>query len=280
VTRRRLYAVPFGVIVVGLLCLTAMSGQTTSAGYLAKVTNSVNTAATASYFTCAAAVTADASSAIFAYVLSESSGAKNAADYSGHKLNGSYKGAMTTNLVAPACSRDAGGAYVLDGSTSYLTTTTLSAPTNVFTEEIWFKTNVAGGKLIGWGGASTGQSTTYDRHLYIAPTGQVVFGVYDGATQTVVSPLAYTDGKWHQAAATLSPAGMNLYLDGNSVGTNPGVTTAEAINGCWRIGYDNITNWGPTTPANFFFNGSLRFAAVYNTALTAAQIKAHYAAGL
>lgn len=47
----------------------------------------------------------------------------------------------------------------------------------------------------------------------------------------------------------------------------------------WRIGYDNIANWGPDTPTNFFFTGTMRFAAVYTVALTDSQVAAHAAAG-
>ena len=44
--------------------------------------------------------------------------------------------------------------------------------------EAWFKTTTtAGGKIIGFGNRSTGNSTSYDRHLYMSNTGRLYFGV-------------------------------------------------------------------------------------------------------
>lgn len=123
----------------------------------------------------------------------------------------------------------------------------------MFTIEVWFKTAVAGGKLLGFAGSPTGQSTTYDRHLFLNNTGNLVFGVYPGAVKVVVSPKTYTDNTWHHAAATLSAGGMQLYVDGAQVAADTNTTTAQAFTGYWRAGYDNLTSWGTNTPTNFYF---------------------------
>jgi len=96
--------------------------------------------------------------------------------------------------------------------------------------------------------------------------------------KTVTSPRSYNDGSWHHAAATLSAAGMVLYVDGASVATDPTVTTAQAFTGLWRFGYDNLNGW-TSQPSSPYYAGNLAYAAVYSTALTAAQIKTHYIAG-
>jgi hypothetical protein len=71
---------------------------------------------------------------------------------------------------------------------------------------------------------------------------------------------------------------MVLYLDGKVAGTGT-TTAAEAVNGYWRVGYDSIsTSWANPAP-NGYFKGSLRFAAVYTSALTAAQLTRHTVAG-
>lgn len=72
---------------------------------------------------------------------------------------------------------------------------------------------------------------------------------------------------------------MILYLDGRKVAGDPATTTAVPYAGYWRIGYGNLSGW-PTPPANYFFHGSLRFAAVYGTSLTPTEITDHYHAGL
>lgn len=203
-----------------------------------------------------------------------------AADFSGHNAAGTYQGSMLSSAT-PAnagCPRDTGGAYLLNGSTSYVSTPTQIANPTTFSVEIWFKSTVPSGKLIGFGNAQTGSSGNYDRHLYFSTTGQIIFGVYSGVYHTITSPAAYTDGNWHQAVASLSAAGMILYMDGRQVAADPTTTTAQNYSGYWRIGYDNINGW-PTTGTNYYFTGNLRFAAVYTIALTASQVATDYNAG-
>jgi hypothetical protein len=147
--------------------------------------------------------------------------------------------------------------------------------------EIWFKTTTAGGRLIGYSGSQTGQSGSEDRHIYMANTGQLDFGIYNTSLGTTViqSPASYNNGLWHDAVATLSPtAGMAFYIDGALIGTNAR-TGAENATGYWRVGYDKLAAW-PNAPTNYFFTGSLGFASVYTTVLTAAQVQAHYIAGM
>ena len=44
---------------------------------------------------------------------------------------------------------------------------------DVFTEEAWFKTtSTTGGKIVGFGNQNTGNSTNYDRHIYMDHVGQ------------------------------------------------------------------------------------------------------------
>ena len=50
--------------------------------------------------------------------------------------------------------------------------------------------------------------------------GKIWFGVYNGGNDTISSPASYNDGSWHMAAATISAAGMALYVDGVLRGTN------------------------------------------------------------
>ena len=131
---------------------------------------------------------------------------------------------------------------------------------------------------MGFGNAATGASATYDRHLYMTNAGQLVFGVYAGANRVITSPSSYRDGQWHQAVATLSSAGMRLYLDGSLVASDASVTTARAVSGSYlRVGYDNITGW-PSVPTSRFFAGTLDEAALFLTALTPAQVSDQYEA--
>jgi hypothetical protein len=163
-------------------------------------------------------------------------------------------------------------AYSFNGTSNYVTTTNAYNNPNDFTISIWFKTAVAGGRLIGFGTSQTGLSGQYDRHIYMNNTGQLYFGVYPGSTVTVNSALSYNDDKWHQATATLSStAGMALYVDGVQVGSNPNNKAAENYTGYWRIGWDNNNSWN-SQPSNYYFSGALDDALIYTRALSASEV--------
>ncbi|QZQ55463.1 LamG domain-containing protein [Curtobacterium sp. TC1] len=267
------------VVALAVVVLLNQFAPTRSA-YSATVRNDTNTAATAPYFTCTGAVGADTANALFAYRLTESSNARTATDWSGRGVNGTYQGSMTAATPDPiACPRDTGSAYVLNGSTSYVTASRSYANPTTFSEEVWFRTTVAGGQLIGFGSSQTGGSGQHDRKLYLNTSGQLAFGTYSGTTQVVTSPRAYTDGTWHHAVTTMSPTnGMRLYVDGALVASNAAFKAPENFTGYFRIGYDTVSGW-PGSPANPYFTGSMRYAAVYGTELSATQVAAHAAAG-
>ncbi|MGH1549879.1 LamG domain-containing protein [Leifsonia poae] len=149
----------------------------------------------------------------------------------------------------------------------------LRPATDEFTVQVWFRADSGGGRLLGYSSDVSGTSWAYDRHLFLTDDGRVVFGVFPGAVRTISSTASYTDGSWHQATASLSSEGMALFVDGQRVASDPTVTKAQAFAGYWRIGGDNLDNWGPETPSTRAFSGTLAFAAVYRTALTAEQIR-------
>ncbi len=168
-------------------------------------------------------------------------------------------------------------AITLSGGASYVATSKQFSNPSTYSVEIWFKTRTTtGGKLIGFGGSQVGSSSGYDRHIYMTNSGQLVFGQYTSSIVTVTSSSSYNDGVWHQAVGTYNGSTMVLYVDGAQVGsTSAGAPYNYA--GYWRLGYDNLYGW-PSAPANYHFLGSLGQAAVYSSALTAAQVSNHYAA--
>ena len=132
-------------------------------------------------------------------------------------------GTGLTRGVAGSLLGDSDTATTFDGTANGTasTPTAVQGP-NVFTVEAWFKTTTtAGGKIIGFGAGSTGNSGSYDRHVYMDNTGKVYFGVYTGSTQTINSTKSYNDGQWHQVVASMGPSGMALYVDDALAGTRP-----------------------------------------------------------
>ncbi|MBA4388214.1 MAG: hypothetical protein C0404_09550 [Verrucomicrobia bacterium] len=195
-------------------------------------------------------------------------------DGSGTNAVDSTTGSNTATLVnGPTWTGSGrlGGALVFDGASNYLATSVQQQGPNVFSQALWFKTTTAaGGKMIGFGGSRTGQSGSYDRHLYMDNAGKVYFGVYNGSVQTVCSTSALNDGVWHHAVGVLSSAGIALYVDGIKVASNVTVTSAQPYAGHWRIGYDTVGSW-PSAPSSYYFNGTLDDVRVYNYGLSAAE---------
>lgn len=263
---------------IGLLALVsallAALVPSSSGAFTARVTNSVDTLTSATYFTCTAA--AVAGGAFFTYPMDDTVTTLAARDVSGNNRTGGYLGLPAHSASSP-CVRDGGGSTTYNGSSQYFATPSQLNNPQVFTIEIWFRTSVAGGLLAGFNNAQTGLGATYDRHLYLTNNGNVVFGVYPNTVVTVVSPLDYDNGAWHHAAATLSSAGMRLYVDGVLVGSNAN-TTAQSYTGYWRAAYGNLNSW-TSQPSNFYFTGQLGYFSYYQTALSATAIQAHYLAG-
>ena len=169
---------------------------------------------------------------------------------------------------------DSRSASSFDGSgEGFASTTSAIAGPNTFGIEAWFKTTATnGGKIVGFGNSSTGTSGSYDRHVYMEPSGQVTFGVYPGSSQTISSASAFNDGQWHYVSAGLSDGGMVLYIDGVRVAQRTDVTSAQAYNGYWRVGGDSP--WSGAA----FFPGQIDDVAIYGAPLTREQVASHYTA--
>jgi PKD repeat protein len=194
-----------------------------------------------------------------------------------------------TGTVGPSVVAASSGALSGDSTTGSAfagtdqSTVSSSQPIAVgsqFSTELWFKTTTtSGGKLIGYGRSQTGDSSSYDRHVYMTNDGRLVFGTYNGGTQTVASGTAYNDGSWHQAIATQGAAGMALYVDGALVDSASSATTAEGgYVGYWRVGGDNLGGW-PSQPSSNYFAGDIDEVSIYPTVLSAAQAATHFSQG-
>ena len=142
---------------------------------------------------------------------------------------------------------------------------------NSFTIEAWVKTSsTAGGKIVGFGDKPSGNSSNYDRHIYLDASGFAYFGVYNGNTVTIKSPTPINDNAWHQVVGSLDAGGMTFYVDGKRVGRNAAVTTGQSYTGYWRIGGDS------TWSGNRYLNGTIDDVSLYGSALSFSQVLGHY----
>ena len=201
--------------------------------------------------------------------LDDAAGSTTAADSSGYGDYGVTDGTTSFGTPSPVSGRSA-SALTLNGSGGSVGANQPVTNPGAFSEELWFNTtSSSGGRLIGFGNNLTGRSGNYDRLVYMLNSGQLTFGVYPGREVKVTSPKSYNDGAWHMLVASQGPGGMAMYVDGALVAADPTTTTAQNYTGYWRVGSDSV--WDGN---NADFNGALDEAAVFPTALSAAQVSA------
>ncbi|MFT3860689.1 PKD domain-containing protein [Micropruina sp.] len=187
-------------------------------------------------------------------------------------------GTGVTGGQTGAITDDSNPASAFGGSSTGLAASNVSEQgPNTFTAEAWFKTtSTAGGKIISFGNAASGSSTSYDRQVYVDSAGRVTFGVYPSAYRTVTSTSSYRDGAWHHVVATLGSGGMALYVDGVKIGSRTDTTYGQLYAGYWRIGGDAISSGWPSAPSSGYLNGQIDDVAIYPTVLSATQVRQHY----
>lgn len=163
-------------------------------------------------------------------------------------------------------------AFLFNGKNSYIATQKEFAHPDTFTLSLWFKTS-GGGKLIGFDNQQhTGTSTNFDRHLYLDNNGHVYFGVDNGTKKVIGTNTSYNDNQWHMITASLSPAGMKLYIDAKLMAEDTSVISGAAYSGHWKMAYGSLDGW-ENNPNTEYFEGKLDDIAIYKRALSIDEIE-------
>lgn len=202
--------------------------------------------------------------------LGESGGA-TAADETANGNAGSYVNGPA--LGGPgAIAGDTNTAAVFDGVNDYMTvpdSPSLDANSAV-TVEAWLKRAKASWQ-VAVGKPGNGQSKFENYALWINSSNQAVAYFGNGSSYATVASTGPIDTAWHHVVATYAGGAAKLYLDGvlNASSTSSVQLTPNAL----------ALNVGRESANNYFFGGSLDEVAVYGTALSAARIQQHYAAG-
>ena len=200
------------------------------------------------------------------WMLNETSGT-TAYDSSGNGYNGTYTGGFT--LGQPGI--PAGGNGVkFDGSSGCINLPNISALGTSFTLEGWYKTSTTGTRqaIISLGGIPQNEGV----FLFINTGNSLETDLSDvaGPSGGTASPVS----NWTLAHVVFTSGSAQLYLNGVAVGSAVGMSPSITQAGVNQIAYDN----GAAVQQDHF-SGYLSNIAVYNTALSAARIQAHYKAG-
>ena len=204
-------------------------------------------------------------------------------DYSGGK-DGNQNGGLTMGAVGPVPPSHAGFdpntlAYQFDGGTAYVdfgTGPALSGTTD-FSLEAWVNTsNQSTFEEILQQRYSAGFNGEYQ--FGVNTNGTIYFMVYGGGASqfninsTNSSPLA-NDGNWHHVVAVRNGTNGCIYLDGVLVGGASGPVAPLDPTFTVAIGID-------LRDFKSYFEGSICDVAIYQHALTSAQVANHASTGI
>lgn len=179
-------------------------------------------------------------------------------------------------LVGAPTYNSANGGYFTFNGTSQEVTTTATFPNingTSFTFFGWFRSSVASGrKIIGFQSNQSGvEYVSYDKHVYLSTTGNLVFAVYNGTANAATSAKVVSDGTWHSFAAVYNDSGAcRLYVDGVQEATVAAIST-DVYTGYLRIAGYALIGW--PNADNGYFTGDISTIMHYNRVLSPTEIQ-------
>jgi hypothetical protein len=182
--------------------------------------------------------------------------------------NGTLSGGYTQNVEGGIVNEPGLRAITFNGSTGYIriTDATNLNPGDTLSFECWFKRDGTGTRQYLWYGRNDG--------LYVrfSASDKIEAGKVNGSVFWTTDD-SYTDDDWHHLVVTKNGTTRRIYVDGaaaSSSGANSTLSAAGSLGS--EIGASD-------TPGNFF-DGSLQHVALYDVALSAATVEAHYHQGI
>ncbi|GII62115.1 hypothetical protein Skr01_22000 [Sphaerisporangium krabiense] len=150
------------------------------------------------------------------------------------------------------------------------------------TVEAWFKTTNSG-VVIGQSDTDTGTPSDFTPVVYVGTDGKLR-GRYwaAGAAGPITTSGTVNNGQWHHVALSGDGSTQTLYLDGQAVGTRSGAID-HRDQAYTRVGSGYASSSWPSSTGStqvFPFKGDIDEVAVFGRSLPAAEIKAHYQAGV
>ena len=155
-------------------------------------------------------------------------------------------------------------ALSLNGSSSYIESTSTPVTTFPFTMACWFNpaNNTAGGTLMSLGVANGADRFQMVNRGDLAGDFIAISSLVGATAATATTTIGYTANTWHHAAAVCTNiTGRSIFLNGGGKATNTTSSNPAGINNI-LLG----SRWA--TSRGFFFNGRIAEAAIWNAALT------------
>jgi len=189
-------------------------------------------------------------------------------DSSEHGNHGTaYNGANT----AAGGKYDRGGSF--DGSNDYINIPHSSSlnPSGAISVELWAKSDTAN-----WNKSGMLVSKRNAYILYpVSGSKTIRFYIYDGSWYyaTYTPGLGFDLKQWHHYAGTYDGSSIKLYIDGTLRANVPHTGSISSDEGPLRIGWDDEMSAS-------YFDGMMDEVAIYDSALTAAEVQAHFNDGV
>ena len=188
----------------------------------------------------------------------------NADDESGNNNNGIVYGPTLTSdrFNSPS------SAYLFDGGTDLIATSTQQSSTNTYTVSFWTQVDsIYPAWLIVHGGNQAGAiSYSFDNGVRMQIDGVFRQYVYNGSQNWGGTDTAVTGAnQWYNIVFSLNSTGMKMYVNGSLSYHDPTVTTNQNLNGYWRIG-------GCTHPGHVSLFGKIDDIGIWNRTLDSLEI--------
>jgi hypothetical protein len=181
--------------------------------------------------------------------------------------DGTLAGSYTQNVTGGIVNEPGLRALTLDGSTGYMTATGSNLhPGDTFSFECWFKRASTGSIQMLWSGPANDFEVRFEADDTLSLRKVNVSTIWN-------TSATVTDTSWHHLAVTKSGSTRVIYLDGAALSATGTNATIVAGSGAIEVGRRLTAN-------DRYFNGSLQHVALYNVALSAATVLAHYNQGI
>lgn len=203
----------------------------------------------------------------------------------GTGYTGTYSGGYTLGVRPGPINRESAGAPSFNGTTGYVTIADSDALTPAaITVECWVRKTDASQSGLVWkydsaaGQRSWAMGTSVVSPLKVQITLSSLAGSFSGIQVTTTGSLV--QGAWQHVAFTLASSMLLVYLNGAAAATttNAGTTPpASLANNTIPLTLGAAKSGG--SPSQFLA-GQMAHIAIYNYALAAPRITAHYLAGV